>query len=66
MLPAMKDLNGCNSEVEEVVQLESKWVPLKVPDSAVVVPVAVPELTVVHGGGLSHPFFFTQRSISFL
>jgi hypothetical protein len=57
---AKKDLNGCNNEVEEVVQLESKWVPLKVPDS-----VAVLELTVVLGGYLFHPFFFTQKSSTF-
>jgi hypothetical protein len=62
---AKKDLNGCNNEVEEVVQLESKWVPLKVPDSVVVALVAVPELTVVLGGYLSHPFFFTQKSSTF-
>jgi hypothetical protein len=60
---AKKDLNGCNNEVEEVVQLESKWVPLKVPDSVVVAPVAVPELTVVLGGYLSHPFFFHTKKV---
>jgi hypothetical protein len=53
---AKKDLNGCNNEVEEVVQLESKWVPLKVPDS-----VAVLELTVVLGGYLFHPFFSHKK-----
>jgi hypothetical protein len=61
---AKKDLNGCNNEVEEVVQLESKWVPLKVPDSVVVAPVAVPELTVVLGGYLSHPFFCSHKKSS--
>jgi len=61
----MKDLNGCNNEAEEAVPLESKWDPLKVQNSEVVVPVAVPELTVVLGGYLCHgPFFFflTQTS----
>ena len=64
----MKDLNGCNNEAEEAVQLEPKWDPLKVQNSEVVVPVAVPELTVVLGGYLSHgPFFFlTQTSTFFL
>ena len=54
----MKDSSGCNSPAEAVVQLESKWVPLKVQDSVVVVLVVVPELAAVLGGGgyLSHPF----------
>lgn len=61
----MKDLNGCNNEAEEAVQLESKWDPLKVQGSEVVVPVAVPELTVVLGGYLSHgPFFFFSHKLS--
>lgn len=62
----MKDLNGCNNEAEEAVQLESKWDPLKVQGSEVVVPVAVPELTVVLGGYLSHgPFFFLTQTFNF-
>jgi len=62
----MKDLNGCNNEAEEAVQLEPKWDPLKVQDSEVVVPVAVPELTVVLGGYLCHgPFFFLTQTSTF-
>ena len=29
---AMKDWSGCSSEAARVVQLESKWVPLKAQD----------------------------------